>query len=305
MTDSRSAGGERPMVDETSRQALGRFLRERRERIAPEQVGITSRRGRRTPGLRREEVAFLADIGVKWYARLEAGDEIHPSAATITSVAVAFRLSDVELEYVLELAGLRQQLTFAEAVDLTIPESLSVLLAQMRGVAATVGDRILTPLRWNPLSDALYGHSKHRLPVRRNALVRSLQDPDFITFLGPDRDELVVRAIGMLRLNYASHRPSPFASVVYEAIKDDPLFHRAWEQRVVAGELTGERVSIRIHPIVGRLAMYATDASIASHPDIFLRTFAPADDETAAAFERLEAMASRSNGAGVKLPECG
>ena len=73
--------------------------------MAPEQVGITSRRGRRTPGLRREEVAFLADIGVKWYARLEAGEDVHPSAATLTGVAFALRLSSAELEYVLELAG--------------------------------------------------------------------------------------------------------------------------------------------------------------------------------------------------------
>ena len=97
-------------TNETGRQALGRFLRERRERTSPEKVGIVSVRGRRTPGLRREEVAFLADIGVKWYARLEAGDEIHPSAATLTGIANALRLSNAELEYVLELAGVTQPL---------------------------------------------------------------------------------------------------------------------------------------------------------------------------------------------------
>src|SRR5579862_4258541 len=107
MSDAPPSNG-RPVCEssETSRQALGRFLRERRERIAPEAVGIASRRNRRTPGLRREEVAFLAEIGVKWYARLEAGDEIHPSAATLTGIAVALQLSNVELEYMLELAGL-------------------------------------------------------------------------------------------------------------------------------------------------------------------------------------------------------
>ena len=162
---------------ETSRQALGRFLRERRERTSPEAVGIVSVRGRRTPGLRREEVAFLADIGVKWYARLEAGDEIHPSAATLTGIATALRLSNAELEYVLELAGVTQPLAIPGEIDLTIPESVLAFLNNLHGVAASIGDRILTPLRWNALSQALYGHSRHRLPVRRNALVRSLLDP--------------------------------------------------------------------------------------------------------------------------------
>ena len=121
---------------ETGRQALGRFLRERRERTSPEAVGIVSVRGRRTPGLRREEVAFLADIGVKWYARLEAGDEIHPSAATLTGIATALRLSNAELEYVLELAGVRQPLATPSEVDLTIPEPIAALLnnlARRRG----------------------------------------------------------------------------------------------------------------------------------------------------------------------------
>ena len=89
--------------------------------IAPEDVGIASRRGRRTPGLRREEVAFLADIGVKWYARLEAGDDIHPSEATLTGIAVALQLSSAEYEYMLDLAGLRHPLLSDPAEKTTIP----------------------------------------------------------------------------------------------------------------------------------------------------------------------------------------
>ena len=155
-------------MDETGRQALGRFLRERREQIKPEQVGISSTRGRRTPGLRREEVAFLADIGVKWYARLEAGDQINPSPATLTGIAVALRLSNVELEYMLELAGATRPVAAVAEIDVTIPQPLAALLDNMHGVAASIGDRILTPLRWNALSDALYGHSRYRSPVERN-----------------------------------------------------------------------------------------------------------------------------------------
>ena len=129
-------------VEGSRREALGHFLRERRAEIAPDAVGIASRRGRRTPGLRREEVAFLADIGVKWYARLEAGDEVHPSAATLTGIAFALRLSSAELEYILELAGLKQPLASTAEVDVTIPRQISALVTSIHGVAATICDRI-------------------------------------------------------------------------------------------------------------------------------------------------------------------
>lgn len=132
---------EATVAAESRRQALGLFLRKRREEITPEDVGISSRRGRRTPGLRREEVAFLADIGVKWYARLEAGDEIHPSEATLAGIASALRLSSAEYEYMLDLAG-RGHPVPTPAEPTTIPGPIPALLGNLRGVAATVGDKI-------------------------------------------------------------------------------------------------------------------------------------------------------------------
>lgn len=274
--------------DEPRREALGRFLRERREALAPERCGIASHRGRRTPGLRREEVAFLADIGVKWYARLEAGDDIRPSAATLTGIAVALRLSNTELEYMLDLAGLHER--FVNDWDKTVPEPLQMLVASVREVAITVGDRILTPLSWNDLADALYGFSQYTNAVERNSLVRSFRDPEFIEFLGPDREELVFRAVGMFRLNYSSPSPSAFAGQVYEKIKDDPLFQRAWAQRVVAAQLTSSDVTVRLHPRVGELSVYAIDLTTTIRGDHLTRILAPADDESAKKFERLRAI---------------
>lgn len=275
------------MREENGRQALGRFLRGRREQIKPEQVGISSTRGRRTPGLRREEVAFLADIGVKWYARLEAGDQINPSAATLTGIAAALQLSNVELEYMLELAGATRPVAAATEIDLTINEPVAALLDNLDGVAATISDRILTPLRWNALSDAIYGHSRYRQPLERNWLVRSLVDAEFAAFLGPNREKYIARAVGMFRLNYSSERPSPFVETVYEAVRHERHFLRAWNQRVVSHDLTGEDVMVRSHAVAGRLAMYGVDLSIWTRPDLFLRLMTPADEETAAKFESL------------------
>jgi len=273
---------------ETRREALGHFLRERREALAPEQVGISSQRGRRTPGLRREEVAFLADIGVKWYARLEAGDQVHPSAATLSGIAAALHLSNAELDYMLELAGLRHPAIGARETTLSVPQPLVALLDNVRGIAATICDRILTPLVWNPLADAIYGFSRFDSLVERNGIVRALFDPVFMEFLGPDREELTFRAVGMLRLNYSSPSPSPLANEVYERVKDQPLFERAWNGRVIASELTGEEITVRHHAAAGRLDMYGIDFGTAMKTDLLVRLMTPANEETAQKFERLE-----------------
>ena len=272
---------------ETRHEALARFLRSRREAIAPEQVGISSRRGRRTPGLRREEVAFLADIGVKWYARLEAADEINPSESTLIGIAAALQLSSAEFEYMLDLAGLRHSSLTDGEVRTTIPEPIPALLESLRGISATVGDKILTPLQWNGLAEAIYGHSRFTNPVERNALVRCLFDPDFVELLGSEREALLLRAVGMFRLNYSSPRPSPFADAVFERIKDEPLFQWAWNRRLVAGELSDESLMVRNHPQFGRLVVYAIDLGISMRPDLLLRTLVPGDAETAAKLDSL------------------
>jgi hypothetical protein len=275
-------------ANETRRAALGCFLREKREAIAPADVGISSSRGRRTPGLRREEVSFLADIGVKWYARLEAGDDVRPSPLTLTGIASALHLSSAEFEYILDLAGLGPPLSPRIEVTTTIPEPIAALLENLPGIAVTVGDRILTPLRWNGLADQIYGHSRYEYPVDRNALVRSLFDREFIAFLGSNREEFVIRAVGMFRLNYSSQRPSPFVTAVYEKVKNDPFFQRSWNHRIVAGEPTNEEVMIRDHALLGRLAVYANDLSTPARPDLIVRMLVPADEATAMKFHRVQ-----------------
>src|ERR1700756_1829397 len=88
-----------------SRGELGDFLRSRRERLSPEAVGLSQRRRRRPPGLRREEVAELAGIGVDWYVRLEQGRPVTPSVTTVDALARALRLTELEHQHLRALAG--------------------------------------------------------------------------------------------------------------------------------------------------------------------------------------------------------
>ncbi len=281
-------------MDETRHEALGRFLRARREALAPEQAGLSSRRGRRTPGLRREEVAFLADIGVKWYARMEAGEEVRPSIATLTRIASALRLTAAEYQYILDLAGRRAPRMSRPEIPGPVSFLMDAFARNLRGVAVVTVDRILTPLRWNALAEALWGHSRYEDPLERNALVRGLFDPELIAFLGDEREGAVRNAVGMLRRDLSSETPNPLAGRVYDKIKEHPMFQKAWEKRVVADEVTDETFIVRNHARVGRLAMYGIDLSVATGSDWFLRTLLPADKETEAKFAQLEELGYQS-----------
>src|SRR5882672_33059 len=107
-----------PSNDQARRRELAEFLRSRRERLTPADVGLPAGRRRRTKGLRREEVAFLACIGAAWYTWLEQARDIRPSEIALRHIARALRLTDPEKRYFLELALDRAQETpFGEPCD--------------------------------------------------------------------------------------------------------------------------------------------------------------------------------------------
>src|SRR5579884_3138125 len=97
--------GTKKMDEEERRQALAAFLRTRRARLSPTEVGLPERGRRRTQGLRREEVAELANIGVSWYTLLEQGQDVHPSLPVLESIAQALRLTPAEVHHLFVLSG--------------------------------------------------------------------------------------------------------------------------------------------------------------------------------------------------------
>ncbi|HHH3172109.1 TPA: helix-turn-helix transcriptional regulator, partial [Klebsiella pneumoniae] len=108
-------------VPDDRRKQLGAFLRARRESLDPQRLGLPRVGRRRTPGLRREEVAMLADVGVTWYTWLEQGREVNPSEAVLVGVANALQCSPLETRHLFVLAGL----TPPEATQVTVCEGIS------------------------------------------------------------------------------------------------------------------------------------------------------------------------------------
>jgi transcriptional regulator with XRE-family HTH domain len=127
------------------RSELGNFLRSRREKLTPKAMGLTGGRRRRTPGLRREEVAELAGIGVDWYIRLEQGRSVSPSITTIDALARALRLSKVEHRHLQALTRSADRRAFVRE---TVPDNLQKLIESLNQPAYVTGRR-LDILAWN------------------------------------------------------------------------------------------------------------------------------------------------------------
>jgi len=134
--------------EHTRRMELASFLRTRRERLLPEHVGLPLRPRRRTPGLRREEVAELIGIGVTWYTWLEQARAIHVSVDVVEQLARVFRLSEDERAYLFQLAQQSLPPTRAEPHEAVRPVFRDVLTA-VEPSPAHIRDRSWNVLAWN------------------------------------------------------------------------------------------------------------------------------------------------------------
>src|SRR5258708_34613711 len=122
------------MEKDIRRKQLSEFLRSRRARITPADVGMPSSGRRRTPGLRREEVAQLAGVGVDWYTWLEQGRDINPSEQVLTSIARILRLNDTETQYLFTLtygSSPTPRMEYISPVLQSMLDSLNVIPAKV------------------------------------------------------------------------------------------------------------------------------------------------------------------------------
>jgi transcriptional regulator with XRE-family HTH domain len=139
-----------------SQSELGRFLRSRREAIKPEALGLPTGGRRRTPGLRRDEVAERADISVDWYIRLEQGRPVSPSRQTVDAIANALRLDAVETAHLYALTGIAPA---QGEGDNSVPASVRRMIDRLQ-MPAYVTNRLGDVLHWNAAADDLFGFSE-------------------------------------------------------------------------------------------------------------------------------------------------
>ncbi|WP_129839994.1 helix-turn-helix transcriptional regulator [Streptomyces sp. RFCAC02] len=235
---------------------LGRFLRARRTRTSPAQVGLTVGTGlRRTPGLRREELATLAGISIDYYVRLERGKETRPSPAVLDALARALRLDDEAHQHLRDLAAraARYMPEPPPAPSRTVRPHLRVLLESLRPNPAYVISRSMDVLAWNPGGLDLYAGLADWPAGYRN-LARYLFLHPAARDLFPDWESRVAGCVARLRAVAGTAPDAPdLTRLVGELLLKSPDFAGLWERYEVTGRKSA-RKTFR-HPRVGTVTL--------------------------------------------------
>ena len=211
------------------RAELGRFLRDRRSRVRPSDVGLPQGARRRVAGLRREEVATLAGVGVTWYTMLENGSAAGVSAATLTAIAGALHLSADEIAYLHRMAEERVVgQPRAEAGAIT-----RGALAAIEWAPAYVCTSQWMVIAWNRAMSVVWGiESSGGEPF--NIVARMFRDPALRAMHGERFPNFAHTLAAMVRSSIASRLEDAAYRRMCDDLRADPLFARAWDAYDVA-----------------------------------------------------------------------
>jgi len=264
---------------------LGAFLRSRRESVTPAQVGLPINSGRRTPGLRRAELATLAGVSVEYLARLEQGRDTRPSAKVLSALARALRLSDEDAEHLHLLAAVTSGIELGprtrEAVRTVRPAVLAVL-RQLEPAPSFVVNHLGDLLAWTEA----YEHLVHSLGM----LDRDPPNVLWFTFVDdraraayPDWDTVADEHVADLyELRWGDPAVDAFARELTRTA--GPPFIERWQRRPLGGRRTGVRELS--HPEVGTLR-FTFETLQLSHPELRLVILLPSDSETRVGLDKL------------------
>ncbi len=270
------------MNDRERRLALGDFLRSRRARLSPAAVGLPARSRRRTAGLRREEVAELANVSVAWYVSLEQGRDIHPSEQVLENLAQALMLSPEERRHLFLLAEKRMPAAARWPDKEISPELQRAVLNLDPHPAYVLGPR-WDYLAWNRAIDYLWGISQAPAPYARNRIWQVFTHLDG----GHERPGWEQYARGMLaefRAEAARHPGDPaFEELINDLSRTSPQFRAWWPHHDVHNVM--ERHKVVQHPELGRLEFELLTFQMPDDPDLKLTLYAAAP-ETAAKLAR-------------------
>jgi transcriptional regulator with XRE-family HTH domain len=254
------------------RRALGDFLRARREGVAPASLGLAAAPRRRTPGLRREEVAAFAGLSTTWYTWLEQGRDVSVSPHGLARIAATLRLDRAARDYLFDLAGRRDPVPEPDA-RADLPATLAACVAALTAPAYVL-DRTWTARAWNDAAADLFAGWLDAAGERPNLLRFVFLAPQARALL-PDWRERARRVLAEFRADCAAHLDdAPVASLLAALRRDSADFAELWRLHGVTGREGGARRFA--HPALGVLNYDQTTFAVVGRPDLKLVVLTPA-----------------------------
>ncbi|SEQ94192.1 helix-turn-helix transcriptional regulator [Lentzea albida] len=220
---------------------LGIFLRARRNRLRPQDVGLEPGGRRKVAGLRREELALLAGLSTDYYQRMEQGREVRPSDDLLDALATALKLDEEERRHLFALAdAVRRGAPEVRGDEEVVPDATRHLLHSLSTPAYVLG-RHLDVLAWNDMAEALLGDPSDAQPPQRNMLMALFLDPE-VRFRCAHWESTAVEYLGMLRATVAADPSHPRGTaIVGELSIRSTDFRRLWDRYDVRAPVQGTK----------------------------------------------------------------
>jgi transcriptional regulator with XRE-family HTH domain len=270
-------------ADDVRRGELADFLRRRREAIGPEQVGLPVGGRRRTPGLRREEVAQVAGVGVTWYTWLEQARDIRVSENVLDALARALLLDAHERAHLFTLAGAPSAAAVLESD--TLEPAVTLLLERFGTYPAAVVNGRYDILAFNPSYAALIGDIA-ALPFDQRNVLWLLFTSDRMRRVCVDWEHASRRMVAQFRASHADHMSEPAWRSLVKRLQDaSPTFREYWDEHNVAA--TVNAVKQFRHPELGLLRFKSTNMWLTQRVGNRLLVYTPADSATESVYPRL------------------
>lgn len=273
------------VITQDNRKELGLYLRRRRESLDPTRLGILHSGRRRTPGLRREEVAMLADVSTTWYTWLEQGREVNASVSTLSAIAKALQCSEVETAHVFALSGLSRPAEYQrQCQKLSLVNQM--MLDQLNPMPALVQNARFDILGFNQAYRVLMGVDLAALADKeRNCMYLAFTNEAWQARMD-NKEAILSRITGAFRAAMAKHMDDPRwqarLSMMQAASTE---FNRYWDQYEI---LDVENQVKQFHiPDLGDMTFNQINWWSAPQNGERLLVYVPDDEQTKAKLSRL------------------
>lgn len=272
---------------ETRLQALSSFLKSKRAKIMPEDVGFPNGTRRRTPGLRREEVAQLAGVSTTWYTWLEQGRDIQVSASVLDCVASALQLNDDEREYLYALAlGSGYSALPINEEQTEITPSLKRILKELRFCPTIISDRRCQIVGWNEAASHVF-MDFDQIPAEQRNMIELLFTRKEFRRLAGNWEHFVGGFLAIFRAYYGQYvQDDWYERFIDEMKRSHPEFQYLWEQSQVS---SAPDVLLEFrHARVGKMLFHLTSFQVKGNTDLRCSVYTPAPEtSTEAKLRRL------------------
>jgi len=259
------------MDDAGKRKALGDFIKTQRAQLSPAELSLGGSARRRTPGLRREEVAQLCGISVTWYTWIEQGRTVSVSAAALARIADALHLSRAKRAYLFELSGKKDPQS-QDTADQEIPDEILAVTANIKTPAYLL-DRYWNAVAWNRAAKTLFVGWLDQKAGSKNLLEYTYSTPEAARLIS-DWEQRARRLVAEFRADCGMYLDEPqIADLVARLSASSAAFKRAWSLHDVTEKEGGERRFN--HPSLGQLAYRQVNLRVANRPELKLVMLLP------------------------------